>query len=194
MLPSDTPLYCSGLGYGLIDDFEIAARKYSAVDFRKKIAKNLNIKILRGNNPKDIKSQIQEPSIFVLSSGMLIENTSAYNVAAALIDDSKNAICFVGFCDPSTPGGELQKCTVGDRFFFKAQNFSPKIAAKIDKFDLSGHADREEILERIVKMNPRAVVLVHGEQASRDWFMDEIIDISPKTKVFDMPPGEEFSV
>jgi Cft2 family RNA processing exonuclease len=193
-LQRDTPIFCSGLGYGLIEDFDIAAKKLSAVDFRKKIAKELNIKIFRLNNPKEIKKQLQRPSIFVLSSGMLVENTSAYNVASALIDDHKNAICFVGFCDESTPGGELQKCSSGDSFLFKAQNYTAKIAAKVDKFNMSGHADRDEILKRVLRLSPRAIVLVHGEEDSRNWFMDAIIEHSSKTKVFDMNPCEQFAI
>jgi Cft2 family RNA processing exonuclease len=193
-LQSNTPIFCSGLGYGLVDDFDVVAKKLSAVDFRRKIIKELNVKIFRGNNPEAIKKQIQEPSIFILSSGMLVANTSAYNAAAALIDDHKNAICFVGFCDESTPGGELQKCSRGDSFFFKAQNYTAKIAARMDKFDMSGHADRDEILQKLLNMSPRAVVLVHGEEGSRNWFMDALLEVSPKTRVLDMNPGEQFSV
>jgi Cft2 family RNA processing exonuclease len=193
-LQKKIPIFCSGLGYGLIDDFDAVSKKLSAVDFRKKIARELKIKVFRGNNPTDIKKQIKKPSLFVLSSGMLIENTSAYNVASALIDDHKNAICFVGFCDESTPGGELQKCSNGDSFLFRAQNYSAKVEAKMYRFSMSGHADRDEILERILRMSPRAVVLVHGEEASRSWFMDSLIEISSKTRVFDMNPGEEFLI
>ncbi|MDR1414101.1 MAG: MBL fold metallo-hydrolase [Puniceicoccales bacterium] len=193
-LQAKTPIFCSGLGYGLIDDFDMAAKKLSAVDFRKKIAKELGIKIFRGNNPKDIKKQLKEPSIFVLSSGMLVENTSAYNVASALIDDHQNAICFVGFCDESTPGGELQKCSQGDSFLFKAQNYVAKISAKMYKFDMSGHADREDILKNIMAMSPRAVVLVHGEENARNWFMDTLIETAPKVRVLDMNPGEKFTI
>ncbi|MDR3144354.1 MAG: MBL fold metallo-hydrolase [Puniceicoccales bacterium] len=193
-LQKDSPIFCSGLGYGLIDDFDTVAKKLSLVNFRKKITRELGVKIFRGNDPKYIKSQIQRPSIFVLSSGMLVENTSAYNVACALIDDHKNAICFVGFCDEDTPGGELQKCSAGDSFLFKAQNYTAKISAKIHRFDLSGHASREDILKNVLGMSPRSVVLVHGEESSRNWFMDLLIDVAPKIKVFDMDPGEEFCI
>jgi Cft2 family RNA processing exonuclease len=193
-LQPKTPIFCSGLGYSLIDDFDVVAKRLSAVDFRRKMVRELNVKVFRSSNPKDIKGQIKEPSIFVLSSGMLVENTSAYNVASALIDDHKNAICFVGFCDESTPGGELQRCSNGDHFLFKAQNYTAKIAAKMDKFDMSGHADREEILDKVLQMSPRAIILVHGEEPSRNWFMESIRELSPKTAIFDMDPGKEFLV
>jgi Cft2 family RNA processing exonuclease len=191
-LQKDTPIFCSGLGYGLIDDFDTVAKKLSLVNFRKKITRELGVKVFRGNDPKYIKSQIQRPSIFALSSGMLVENTSAYNVACALIDDHRNAICFVGFCDADTPGGELQKCSSGDSFLFKAQNYSAKISAKINRFDLSGHANRDDLLKNVLEMSPSSVVLVHGEESSRNWFMDLLVDIAPKIKVFDMDPGKEF--
>ena len=193
-LQSNVPIFCSGLGYGLMDDFDTIAKKISAVNFRKKSIKDLGIRMFHGNQPEAIKKQIQEPSIFLLSSGMLVENTSAYNVAAALIDDPKNAICFVGFCDESTPGGQLQKKSRGESFLFKSHNYQPKIAAHIEKFDMSGHADREEILQRVLNFSPRAVVLVHGEEDSRNWFMDSFIDMSPKTQIIDPIPSEEIFV
>jgi Cft2 family RNA processing exonuclease len=193
-LQQNVPIFCSGLGYGLIDDFDRAAKKLSAVNFRRKIVRELNVKVFRSNGIGNIGQQISEPSIFVLSSGMLVENTAAYNVAAALLDDPKNSILFVGFCDESTPGGELQRCRSGDSFLFKAQNYAAKIAAKIDKFDISGHADRDEIFDNVLAMSPRAVVLVHGEESSRNWFMDALIDAAPKTQIFDMNPGERFEI
>jgi predicted metal-dependent RNase len=59
---------------------------------------------------------------------------------------------------------------------------------------MSGHADREEILKRVMAISPRAVVLVHGEEDSRHWFMDSIVELSPKTRIFDMNPWEESEV
>ena len=188
------PIFCSGLGLGLIDDFDLIAKRLSAVDFRRKIARELRIKIFCGNNPTDIKRSNRRPSIYVLSSGMLVENTSAYNVAAALLDDHKNTICFVGFCDPDTPGGELLRSRRGDQFLFKSHGYCPKINANIERFDMSGHADREETLQNVSNLSPHSIVLVHGEEPARDWFMDSFLNILPKTQTIDPTPGEAYKL
>lgn len=193
-LPAHTPVFCSGLGYGLIDDFDLINKKISGVDFKKKNLKDLKIRILRNNDPIALRKEIKEPSLFVLSSGMLTENTSAYHVAAALAEDSKNSIYFVGFCDESTPGYALQQTSRGNMFMFSSHHLNVRVNATIDRFDLSGHANREEILKNVLNLSPRSVVLVHGEEESRNWFMDNFIESSPKTQIYDMDPCQMYTI
>ena len=64
------------------------------------------------------------------------------------------------------------------------------VNCKVDKFDLTSHADREEILSFILEKDPRNVVLTHGSLESREWFMYEILDRSPKTRVIIPEPSE----
>ena len=53
----------------------------------------------------------------------------------------------VGYCDPDTSGGELLSNRNEENFFFDAPDYAAPIQASIDQFDLSGHADRDELLE-----------------------------------------------
>ncbi len=192
-LAKDTPIFCSGLGLGLIEDFDIAARKLSCIDFRAKILKDLKVKSFK--NVKFCQSlQPEKPSIFVLSSGMLVENTPAYITAANLLGEPSNAILFVGYCDPDTPGGELLNSEKHSMFYFHSLGFSTKIEAYIEHFDLSGHADREDLLQSVLNMSPRTIVLTHGENAAREWFTDTIIDINPKTIVLNPTPGKMYDI
>ena len=50
------------------------------------------------------------------------------------------------------------------------------------------------MLRFILELDPRCVILTHGEQAARDWFMDELIDLSPKTEVIIPNPSESFDI
>ena len=36
----------------------------------------------------------------------MVEHTPSYRVAADLLGSHQNTICFVGYCDPDTPGGD----------------------------------------------------------------------------------------
>jgi Cft2 family RNA processing exonuclease len=192
-LPPNIPIFCSGLGLGLVDDFEIASKKLKCVDFRSKILRDLKVKSFK-NAKFDRFGQPPQPSIFVLSSGMLVENTPAYLTAANLAGESKNSILFVGYCDPLTPGGELLAHKKNTNFYFKALRTFVKVEANIEQFDLSGHADREDLLEYILRFDPRTIVLTHGEEESRNWFLDSVIDRNPKTTVVDPEPGKQYDI
>jgi Cft2 family RNA processing exonuclease len=192
-IPDNVPIFCSGLGLGLVDDFEIASRKLQCVDFKSNILRKLKVKSFK-NAKFDKLRQPMKPSIFVLSSGMLVENTPSYTTAANLVGDSKNSILFVGYCDPSTPGGELLSQEKHATFDFKALRFSNKIEAHIERFDLSGHADREDLLEYVFRLNPRTIVLTHGEEESRNWFVDNIVERHPKTVILDPEPGRQYDL
>ncbi|MFR6032692.1 MAG: MBL fold metallo-hydrolase RNA specificity domain-containing protein [Bacilli bacterium] len=59
----------------------------------------------------------------------------------------------------------------------------------MDKFDLTSHADREEILNFVLEKDPRTVILTHGltSPASGLWIK---YWISPKTSVIIPEPSE----
>lgn len=69
-----------------------------------------------------------------------------------------------------------------------------KVAAKVERFELSGHADREELLQFAVQTGARSIVLAHGEPAARAWFQKELEARLPNTKVIDPVPGQVYHV
>ena len=84
--------------------------------------------------------------IFLVSSGMMVEHTPSYLLASSLLRDERNSILFVGYCDPDTPGGQLLRSQPGEEFDFEEIDCIEPVRAKIRQFDLSGHADREELV------------------------------------------------
>ncbi len=56
--------------------------------------------------------------IFVITAGMMSENTAAHDLAARMIGDERQAIFFVGYADPDTPGGRLKAAKPGETFIF----------------------------------------------------------------------------
>lgn len=188
----ECPIYCAGLGLDLADYFDQISKKTNLVHFKKSILKSLKLKQI----PRDLKPG-KDPGnkgIYIVSSGMMVENTPSYHLAASLLDHHHNAICFVGYCDPETPGGELLERKLGDSFLFKTLEYVSTVQAHIEKFDLSGHADREELLEYALSVEPRAIVLSHGDPEARNWFHDELIDALPKVKVIDPTPLETHTI
>ena len=188
----DCPIFCSGLGMALVNVFDEIGKTAPYLNFSRQILKKLNIKSMRRKKIDPKTSTLKSPAIYLLSSGMLVEHTPAYNVAACLLNNSKNTICFVGHCDGRTPGGQLLEAKHNSTFCFEEINFSTKIRAKIDRFDLSGHADRDELCEFIHALQPKKIVLTHGEEVSRNWFKAGFSKNERSCSVLDPEVGKSY--
>lgn len=193
-ISKDVPIVCSGLGLAIVEVFDDISKKYASLRFRKSVLKDLGVMSL--NRMKFMKpgEQPDKPTIFVVSSGMMVENTPSYNIAACLLGNDRNSICFVGYCDEDTPGGHLLQATHGSRFFFSSLNYETQIQATIKRFDLSGHADREELLQHAINLDPRAIVLTHGNEESREWFFNELVYNAPSINVINPEVMTEYWV
>ena len=49
--------------------------------------------------------------LFVITAGMMSEHTASHDLALRMIGDERQAIFFVGYADPDTPGGRLKPAT-----------------------------------------------------------------------------------
>lgn len=189
---SDFPIYASGLGMDLADYFDEITRKTKTLQFTRSIIKDLRIKpmprkLTAGENPK-------QSALYILSSGMVVERTPSYTLASGMLGHARNTIGFVGYCDPDTPGGQLLASHPGEDFVFKAANVKAKVKAHIERFELSGHADREELLEFAVQTEARSIVLTHGDPPARAWFAASLAAQLPRAKVLDPLPLQTYQV
>ncbi len=188
----ECPIYASGLGMDLADYFDEIARKTKHVTFSRALVKELKIKptprkLNAGEDP-------QQNALYIISSGMMVERTPSYTLASGLLGHARNTIGFVGYCDPDTPGGQLLASRPGDDFLFEAIHVKAKVKARIERFELSGHADREELLEFAVQTEARCIVLTHGDPAARAWFLAQLKAKMPQTRVLDPVPLQAYQV
>ncbi|WP_221028766.1 MBL fold metallo-hydrolase [Actomonas aquatica] len=188
----DCPIVGSGLGLDLCDYFDEIRRKTNHVQFNRAILKELKLKSLPrkltpGKDP-------ERNALYIVSSGMLVENTPSYTLASGLLGHHRNTIGFVGYCDPDTPGGALLESHPGDDFIFETLHVRSRIKARVEKFELSGHAEREELLEFSLQAEPRTVVLTHGDPEARGWFAQQFAERDDRIKVLDPKPGETYQV
>jgi Cft2 family RNA processing exonuclease len=188
----DCPIYASGLGMDLADYFDEITRKTKALQFTRAVVKDLKIK----PTPRKLAAGVdpQQKALYIVSSGMLVEKTPSYTLASGLVGHARNTIGFVGYCDPDTPGGQLLASKPGDQFLFAAAHVKAKIKARIERFELSGHADREELLEFAVQTDARSIVLTHGDPDARVWFAAQLAAQAPQSKVLDPVPLQSYQV
>jgi Cft2 family RNA processing exonuclease len=188
----DCPIFGSGLGMDLVDYFDEISRKTKHIQFSRGIVKELKIRPLPrvltpGVDPK-------QNALYVISSGMLVERTPSYTLASGLLGNAGNTIGFVGYCDPDTPGGKLLASKPGETFLFETAHVKAKIKARVERFELSGHADREELLQFAVQTGARSIVLTHGDPAARDWFAQQLAVLLPSAKVIDPVPLKPYLI
>ena len=162
------------------------------MQFDRRILKDLKL----GKLPRKITPG-QEPhqkGLYIVSSGMLVERTPSYALASGLLGHAHNTIGFVGYCDPDTPGGKLLATKPGANFLFSALDVKTKVKARVERFELSGHAERGELLEFAVQTKARCVVLTHGDPDARDWFKSQLAEQLPKAKILDPVPLHVYEV
>jgi len=188
----DAPIFASGLGMDIADLFDEITKKTGTVHFTRTILKDLKVR----KTPRDLVAGKEPPQqgIYVVSSGMVVANTPSYTLASCLAASPKHSICFVGYCDPETPGGQLLAAPAGEPFLFDAVNVKVRLRAQVERFELSGHADREELLDFAVQCDPRSIVLTHGDPPARAWFLEQLKTKLPHAKVLDPVPLQEYQV
>jgi Cft2 family RNA processing exonuclease len=188
----ECPIYVSGLGVDLANYFDEISRKTKHIQFNRSILKELRVKPLpRKLSPGE---DAKQNALYLVSSGMVVENTPSYVLASGLLGHARNTIGFVGFCDPDTPGGQILAAKPGDDFVFKTAHVKTKVKAHIERFELSGHADREELVEFAVQTRARSIVLTHGDPPARAWFAEQLADLAPRAKVLNPVPLQPYQV
>lgn len=189
---ADAQIFVSGLGMDIADYFDQICKKTGLVHFTRSILKDLKVK----KSPRELKAGKEPPEqgIYVVSSGMVVANTPSYLLASCLVGNARHSLCFVGYCDPDTPGGHLLAAKNGDQFLFEELNLKTRIRAHIERFEFSGHATRDELLAYAVKCSPRSIVLTHGDPPARAWFAEQLKEQLPHAKVLDPVPLQSYQV
>jgi Cft2 family RNA processing exonuclease len=129
--------------------------------------------------------------IYAISSGMMTENTASNDFAFRFIDNPKNAVAFVGYADPDSPAGHLQRTPRGEKVKLHTAHAAVSRHCAVETFDFSGHAPRESLVEYARAVRPRKVLLVHGDDPAMKWIAAAVSAALPETEVIIPQPGEK---
>jgi Cft2 family RNA processing exonuclease len=109
-----------------------------------------------------------DPCVIIASSGMLTGGTSPF-YAKALAGDPKNLIAITGYQDEESPGRSLLTLAEKGGGTLSLPGYGNiEVKAKVQKYNLSAHADTEQLLGVVKALKPKNLVLVHGEQEMRE--------------------------
>ena len=181
------PINIGGLGRVFTEIYDIEAHRTQRQLSQLKLTEHLNLVVLEKGQAE--KMRLRGGRIFVVTAGMMTEHTAAHDLAARMIGDDKQAIFFVGYAEPSTPGGRLKKSKPGETFIFSPSAGEVTHKCEVQDFDLTAHANRDELLDLVDRVSPRTVVLGHGNGDSRQWFAEQIKARHPKIRIEQPGPG-----
>jgi Cft2 family RNA processing exonuclease len=186
------PIYIGGLGRVFTEIYDLQAHRTHRQHSNLKLTEALNLVVLDRGQLEKMK--LSGSRIFVLTAGMMSENTAAHDLAARMLEDERQAIFFVGYADPDTPGGRVKAAKRGHKFLFSPSAGEITRRCEVQEFDLTAHANREELLDFVGEVEPRVVLLGHGDDDSRHWFEDQIRRRHPKMRILQPKPGETVEV
>ncbi len=127
--------------------------------------------------------EYQPRTIYALSSGMMTEGTTSNQFASRFIDNPRNAVAFVGYTDPLSPGYKLRMAKPGEMVKLSKDLPAAELKARIESYDLSAHSTRESIAEYVEKVRPKKLLMVHGEEPSQAWFSARFAETLSGTEI-----------
>lgn len=179
----EIPLYIGGLSTKitvLYDHYASRSRR-SYPGFR--LLEDTDILVPR-KNPRKRQEIVAAPrTLYALSSGMMTEHTASNQFASKFLDNPRNAVAFVGYTDPESPGYMVRNAKQGDMIKLAKDLPAIPLRARVESFDLSAHATREQIADYVEKVRPKKLVLVHGEEPAQMWFTRRFNETIPQTEI-----------
>jgi len=186
------PIFIGGLGRVFTEIYDLEAHRTHRQYPNLQLHEALNLTVLEKGQAQTMK--LTGGRIFVITAGMMTENTAAHDLALRMAGDETQAIFFVGYTDPGTPGGRLRAAVPGQPFAFSPGGGELTRRCEIESFDLTAHANREDLLDFVGAVEPRVVLLGHGDDDSKAWFEEQIRARHPKIRVIQSQPGEQVEV
>jgi Cft2 family RNA processing exonuclease len=165
----NVPVYVDGLVREVTDLFQtqLELLPASVQNFAKTqspfFSKKSSPRIISIGSPPERSLAMEHPSVIIASSGMLIGGASIF-YAKTLLERENAAVFISGYTDEESPGRFLQSLEPGKSIELDGTPIT--VRAKIQRFNLSAHADRVGITQVIHRVNPQHLILIHGSQSA----------------------------
>jgi len=130
-------------------------------------------------------------TIYALSSGMMTEGTTSNFFAQNFLGFAQNSVAFVGYTDPATPGFRVRHAKKGEQIRLNGNEPPVSLQCQVESFDFSAHSTRESICEYLVKVQPKKVLLVHGDEPAMNWFRQTLPTMLPESEIMAPEPRQE---
>lgn len=157
------------------------------VNNRKILEEMFNKKVIHIGSEKHRRHALSQQGIYVTTSGMM-QGGPVLSYLNEMWHDPKHAILLMGFQCKRTNGRHLI-----EEGYVYLNGWRTYVKCSVEKFDFSGHADKEDLKEIIRRINPKKLVIQHGDSEAveqlRSWAEKE-----NKYVVYAPEIGEEIEV
>lgn len=173
-LPPDLKILVDGM-INKINPIYVEHAKLDHTDFVEvggQLDREMTIKSVIGTEPT--------PTVVVTTSGMLAGGP-VIEWARRLLPDRRHRMALLGYQDEGAPGGLLRKLTKGRSSPAvtlrneAGEPFDVKVAAPVASIGLSAHADQDGLVAYAAAVQPKRIVLVHGDDDARTALRDRLI-------------------
>jgi Cft2 family RNA processing exonuclease len=148
--------------------------------------------VLSGQSVTD--APMRAGRVYALSSGMMSEHTVSNIFARRVLGDPEHALFFIGYADPDSPAGVIQRIPAGGPVKLSSDADPVPLNCEVRKFDFSGHAPREDLRAYAAKVQPKKALFVHGSPAAGAWFCDALASDVPGCIAISPEPGVSVEV
>ncbi len=180
-LVPEMPIYMGGLSAKITVLYDHYASKIRRHYPNFRILEDIDMLVPPRRRRYDIPQQPR--TIYALSSGMMTEGTTSNKFAWKFLDNPKNTIAFVGYTDSETPGARVRAAKEGDTIQLSDDLPPTKLQCRVESFDFSAHGTRESLAEYAERLQPKKIILVHGEEPAQAWFETRFKETLPETEV-----------
>jgi len=181
------PVYIGGLGRVFTEIYDLEAHRIERQHPNLSLLEALNLAVLEKGDAE--RMNLAGGKLFVCTAGMMSEHTAAHDLAVRMAGDVRQSVFFVGYADPNSPGGRFKASQPGVPFSFSDSAGELTRRCAMETFDLTAHAQRDELVDFAFQVQPRVVVLGHGEPGARNWIVEQVQEQLPKISVHSPLPA-----
>ena len=179
-LPIDTPIYLDGMSKGIT---QLCLQNPETIKNANELRQCLEkIHFVKGKHHR--KNISKQQGIIITTSGMVVGGAIMGHLPY-YVNDDRHSILLTGYQGEDTNGRSLleNKTMIIDDQKYKWKGY-------IEKFDFSAHSGQDELIKYIAHINPKVLVLMHGEPASIKILAEKF----PDKEVYTPHLDEELSV
>ncbi len=183
-LPEEVPVYTAGSMRAVADLYDKTRFATPRLNPEFQVFGVEQRRLPRGQAAKE--AALNQPGIYVVSSGMMFERTLSNQLAQLLVEDEKNAVFLVGFSKEDSPAQRLLAAASegpGTEVVLDKETGPQPVRCEVQRFRFSGHSHRRDLIQLVETLAPRKVLLVHGENGARTWMADNIRFFYPEIEV-----------
>ncbi|MFC1728281.1 MBL fold metallo-hydrolase [Nanoarchaeota archaeon] len=149
------PIYLDGMAKKIADLFLQRGCTNNKEDF-----KSAYNRIRQVHGWKERKNLLKDQGIFITTAGMM-DGGPVMDYLKFTAQDPKNSILLTGWQAEGTNGRRMM-----EKGSVYIDGMSIKVKANYKQYDMSAHAGLSELKELVQKINPRKVILNHGDPSS----------------------------